>query len=302
MKLISERARIYDCFIYDGEDCLDLRLKSHWSKVDWFVMAEANMTHSGLAKEYMFDPLRYEWAKSKIRYIQLDKGDFDGCQTPRDRERRQREALLDGIADANPQDTVIVSDVDEILRPDVIGRVDEGAVVIYEQLMMYFYADYLCVSEPFWQRACSVTAAFAKSHSIDDIRTQKAFVGLKRVVIPDAGWHFSYLGGPRVATQKVERFIHQEFNKDKYKDVDINYKRMIEGKDVYRRSRRWGRVANYHLGSAIVSDWFVGKSEYRSPLQVRFYGDVRDVVAAYKSRLNLTKKIQKLYLGMWNKF
>ena len=298
----SEQVQVYDCFIYDGEECLDLRLRAHWDKVDWFVIAEANITHSGQSKEYMYQPSRYEWAKSKIRYIQLDKSDFAGCQTPRDREACQREALKAGLIDANPEDTVIVSDVDEILTPAAIGRVESGTVQFFEQLMMYFYADYMCISEPIWHRACAVTAAFAKDHSIDDIRMIKVFANMKRVMIPNAGWHFSYLGGPRVTTTKVERFIHQEFNKDKYKNPENNYQRMLKGKDVFRRSRRWGRVSNYHQGYAVIKDWFESRPEYFAPSDAVYFGDASDVVSTYKARSIIVRKFKKICLGIWNKF
>jgi hypothetical protein len=143
---------VYDCFTYDGEECLDLRLRVHWDRVDWFVIVESNITFTGQPKKYTFDTSKYAWAKSKIRYIQLDGADFSHCANAWDRETFQRDALKRGYSDARPGDTIIIADVDEILIPENIKQVGAGTYQKFELLMMYFYCDYLCISEPLWPR------------------------------------------------------------------------------------------------------------------------------------------------------
>lgn len=293
--------RVYDCFIYDGEECLDLRLRLHWDKVDWFVIAEANVTFTGQKKDYLFDPEKYQWAASKIRYIQLDERDFPDCKRPWDREKLQRDALAQGIFDALPGDTVLVSDVDEILLPEVIGKVAEGTFVTFQQLMMYFYGDYLCISQPFWRRAHAVRAETALQHSIEDIRSNQALYDLKEVLVANAGWHFSYLGGIESVARKLERFSHQRLNIGKFRDTDTNMQRMLAGKDIYRRSKLWGRVTKYDLGSDVVKSWFESRPELLAPKAARWRGDAMDVVQAFNARPKMSRRIQRLLLGIWNR-
>lgn len=299
---MQKNFRVYDCFTYDGEDCLDLRLKVHWEKVDWFVIVEANVTFTGQPKAYSFDPQKYAWASEKIRYIQLDAAEFSHCKTAWEREEFQRVALRRGYTDARPHDTVIIADVDEILLPEKIGQVETGTCQKFQLLMMYFYRDYLCVSEPLWTRARAVTGEFALSHSAQDIRTRKdVLCNLREITVANSGWHFSYLGGVDAINKKIERFSHQEFNKSKYKDPKKNLQRIFDGKDIYRRAKLWGRVSDYDLGCQAVRDWFDQRPELSAPATTRYGGDALAVVAAYNRRSWLVKKIMRNTLRIWNK-
>jgi len=49
--------KIYDCFTYYNEDMiLKLRLETLWDYVDYFVIVEANFTHSGKDKNFYLMP------------------------------------------------------------------------------------------------------------------------------------------------------------------------------------------------------------------------------------------------------
>jgi len=51
--------KIYDTFIFFNElDLLDIRLKILDNVVDYFIISEFNITHSGLKKEYIFEKNR----------------------------------------------------------------------------------------------------------------------------------------------------------------------------------------------------------------------------------------------------
>jgi len=40
----------------------------------------------------------------------------------------------------------------------------------------------------------------------------------KITVIPNGGWHFSYLGGAAKVIEKIEAYAHKEHNKEEFKD------------------------------------------------------------------------------------
>lgn len=295
--------RVYDCFTYDGEDCLELRLRTHWDAVDWFVIVEANVTFSGASKPYAFDAARFAWAMPKIRYVQLQAEEFSACESPWDRERFQRNALRRGFADASPDDVVIIADVDEILRPHKITRVEEGSVQVFEQLMLYFYRDYLMVSDPFWRKAVAVTGRYALEHPAEDIRNSKALRKGSRVVpVPDAGWHFSYLGGMALIEQKLERFSHQNLNKPRYKNKARNLARLYAGKDIYRRAKKWGRVqmtdSDWQEPELIA--WFAQRPGLSAPSDIRSVGPLNDVLQRHRAQGAMARRLEKIWLRLWN--
>ncbi|WP_322470321.1 hypothetical protein SOM08_06365 [Hydrogenophaga sp. SNF1] len=297
--------RVYDCFTYDGEDCLDLRLRAHWDRVDVFVIVEAALTFAGHAKALSFDPARFGWAMSKIRYLPLSEDSFAGCKTAWDRERRQRDALRQGYADAADGDVVVIADVDEILRPEKIGPVPAGEVQVFEQLMLYFYCDYLMISEPFWRKAIAVSGADALRHTPEDLRNDKALrQSMREVVIPDAGWHFSYLGGMEMIEKKLERFSHQNLNKPKYRDRQKNLARLYAGKDIYHRPKQWGRVqlTAGQWAPEVVERWFRERPELRAPEDIRSAGSLAAVLRRQRERPRWRRAWDKLRLRIWNAF
>lgn len=295
--------RVYDCFTYDGEECLDLRLRAHWERVDVFVIVEAAMTFAGQPKALSFDPGRFAWAQAKLRYLPLQASAFEGCNSAWDRERAQRNALREGYADAAPDDVVIIADVDEILRPECIGHVSPGEVHVFEQLMLYFYCDYLMVSEPFWRKAIAVCGADALRHAPEDLRNNKALrASMREVPVADAGWHFSYLGGMEMVQKKLERFSHQNLNKPKYRDPQKNLARLYAGKDIYHRAKRWGRVQlpPGHWGSTVVQQWFQDRPALHAPQDIRSAGELASVLDKQRHQSRWERRWRKLVLRLWN--
>jgi len=297
--------KIYDCFTYDGEECLDLRLRAHWDRVDVFVIVEGAVTFSGLAKPLAFDPERHAWAESRIRYIPLDAAEFAACETSWERERLQRNALRRGYADAAADDLVIIADVDEVIRPACMTAAAPGELRVFEQLMLYFYCDYLQVSEPFWCKAVAVSGDTALQHAPEDLRNSKVLrQTLRETRVPDAGWHFSYLGGMDVIEKKLERFSHQNLNKPRYRDRERNLARLYAGKDIYRRARRWGRVNMGGSGftDPVVQNWFDQRPALWAPKDIRFAGELQQVLEAARRQSKALRAWRKAWLRLWNAF
>ena len=115
---------------FDEEMLLDLRLNIMNKYVDKFVITESTYMHSGSPKKLIFNINKFSKFKDKIVYIPVDKpppdlikiNDQDNISTKQSkmivnakkREMYQINKTQDGIVDANPDDIIIVSDVDEI--------------------------------------------------------------------------------------------------------------------------------------------------------------------------------------------
>ena len=122
---------IYDCFMYFDEDLLlDIRLNYLDKFVHKFVIVEANYTHNGSKKKLNFDINRFKKFKDKIIYISVDKEPknikqlIDGESEEKRGEKLilngmardyyQRECVKKGLLEAEDEDLILISDLDEI--------------------------------------------------------------------------------------------------------------------------------------------------------------------------------------------
>ena len=77
--------KVYDCFTFFNElELLDLRLKELNSYVDYFVLVEDTLTHTGKPKELIFEKNKDKYSDylDKIIYVKINDlpnyNDFDG--------------------------------------------------------------------------------------------------------------------------------------------------------------------------------------------------------------------------------
>ena len=112
---------IYDCFTFFNElDLLEIRLNVLNDVVDRFVLVEATKTHSGKDKPLYFNDNkeRYKAFQHKVIHVIVD--DYPPFVTAWTYENHQRNAILRGLTQANPDDAIMISDLDEIPRPDLV--------------------------------------------------------------------------------------------------------------------------------------------------------------------------------------
>ena len=123
--------KIFDCFIYfDEEIVLDLRLNMLNPLVDYFVIVESKFTHKGDKRDLKFDINKFNEFKDKIIYLVFDEEPInierlndDDVEDEKSRklilnaarrENGQRNFITNGLMEANENDLVLISDVDEI--------------------------------------------------------------------------------------------------------------------------------------------------------------------------------------------
>lgn len=221
--------RVFDCFqFYNELELLEVRLAELYPVVDRFVLVEATYTHAGVAKplHYADNRTRFAAYTDKIVHIVVaeDPGGFAW-----NREAYQRDAILRGLGDCRPSDMIIISDADEILRAPVVERLrrepDEGAgagmgaTLFAPHLDIFLYFLDLKAPDP-W-----VSVAAASWELIRRIGANRARYlakqGIGRV-IPDAGWHFTWMGGADRFRAKLEAFAHREMIAGFNRDPQIN--------------------------------------------------------------------------------
>lgn len=262
------RRSIFDCFMYRGElDALTIRLHELDRVVDYFVTVESNMTFSGQPRQISFDPDHPRLAPfvHKIRHVVVD--DMPSTQDPWQREAWQRNAILRGTADASPQDLIVLSDVDEIPRADVIYNISQSAsdaVFGLKMDLFYFFVDFKNVQGPQTSFVWSVAASRSLFNlmSPEEMRTGVRTGKLNATIVDRAGWHFSYLMDEEAIKRKIAAFSHQEYNEPGFLSK-LNVQDLVRnGRDLFGRDDfLWARA-----DASLLPKWLQTQREKLSVL------------------------------------
>ena len=147
---------IYDAFMYFDEDILlDLRLNTLDKFVKKFVITEATYTHNGKKKKLNFDIDKFKKFKDKIIYIVVDEQpkNIKKLSSKDSKEKYgeklilngmardyfQRDSLLKGLKEADREDLILISDLDEIPNLENINLNNiKNEIIIFEQKILYY--------------------------------------------------------------------------------------------------------------------------------------------------------------------
>ena len=213
--------KIFDCVIYNGEDhLLDIRLNE--LDVDYFIIVESDIAFSGEHKGYRFDPTKFSKYKNKIRYIPIgdEKADYKNKNyypvfkmEKWQREFGIRNAILKGLYDCEPDDLIVLSDVDELPNLSLIdGQHD---MFIFKQISCQFKFNFKNPgltphygSKAIKYKYLGLPCEFRihdQTHlgmtSYDNLKTKKIING---------GFHFSFCLSPSKIIEKVSFYSHNE--------------------------------------------------------------------------------------------
>lgn len=240
--------KLYDCFVFHNEfDLLEIRLREMEDFVDHFVLVEANQTQRGGPKPYYFAENRDRFAKwaDKIIEVQLEFPDVlppalgvykNRRKKDWERENYQRNGIAQGLAGAAPEDLILLSDVDEIVRRSVLERVlserlYKGRLLVFEQSLHKHHLDRITPGKSWLLGSRMIEKKYLTTpqqlRRTKARMTKKAYVpsfvaqpllrirnnnlsGISRpvTILPDAGWHFSSMGGLEAFATKLASVVH----------------------------------------------------------------------------------------------
>lgn len=233
--------KLFDCFLFFNElDMLEIRLRETGEVVDHFVLVESTRTFQGKPKplSYHENRDRYEQWVDKIVHVVVDDDDlpFDaGSAEWWRRETYQRNQVARGLKGAGHDDLVMVSDVDEIARAELLAKIKTefvtGTGYLLSQRMYYgnFNRRDLATA---WDgprvlerrrfRSGQLTRRLKSRPSKIWRRLGLGGLGvrwrnwhqtgnfLRMIEVADAGWHFSSIGTYENWRAKVDAFSHPE--------------------------------------------------------------------------------------------
>lgn len=208
--------RIFDYFTFFNEfELLDIRLAELADCVDGFVIVEAAWTNRGDPKPLLFAENRDRYAAyaDKIRHVVLtEKRSTIAAQ----QFVHQKDHGLSALDDCGDWDLVTVCDVDEIPRPSALRRYRDEFAGAWDvaRLSMDLY-QYFMNLRTFrrWTGAAVLPCGMMRliSPMGAQVIAGQPENGLGRTV-PDAGWHFTWMGGAERVLTKLKSFGHKELD------------------------------------------------------------------------------------------
>ena len=275
--------KIFDCFMYFDEDMiLDIRLNILNKYVDNFVIVESIYNHKGEKRELKFNPKKFENFKEKIIYLiydeiplEVEKIHVNETENEKSgklimnalyRESGQRNYIMNGLKNANSEDIILISDVDEIPNlENIIFEKIKRKIIFFHQDMLYYRFN-LKLPNLTWTGTRGCKKKHLKSpqwirnikdrkysfYRFDTFFSEKKFISCE--IVENGGWHFTNIKTASEIQHKLRSYLHHiEFDKNPLTTDNIN--EMIKNKNaIYdltadKREDKFGgsKLENYPL-------------------------------------------------------
>jgi len=250
--------KIFDCFMYFDEDLLlDIRLNILNDYIDKFIIIEAEEDHQGKKRKLNFDISKFAKFEDKINYIPLKKIYIDesikikkNWDKAHLRDQSMRNEINRHLVDADINDWIIISDLDEIPNPHKIKEFQPSKkYAFFEQNFFYYKFNVLNISQPFWYGSRICVKKYLKSPQwLRNIKIKKRnfikryLFGMNYQILKNGGWHFSNLKTPKELIKKITSFCHGEFNKSEFTNEKLIEKKITNLEDIFDRNVKYKKV------------------------------------------------------------
>lgn len=226
---------VFDCFPFNNEyEILERRLSELYDVVDRFVIVEATRTHGNIGKPLNFNNNLERFSKwlNKITYIVVN--DYPATDSW-SIERHQRDAIMRGLNDCQPNDIIMISDCDEIPSIEAIkSYVPEMGIRAFK-MDLYYYNEKTKAKDP-WVEAKILPYSLLREKTPCGARYTQC------ESIQNGGKHLSYFGCSDDIEKNIDRIIkkiedtaHREYDTPYMKDRERIRKALLNGEDVFGR-------------------------------------------------------------------
>lgn len=273
---------VYDCFTFFNEiELLKFRVQYLKNVVDYFVIIEASSTHSGKPKSQNFSyDLFDDETRQKIKYYYIDFPaeedlidflDFNAeyiLQTRESlnswaRENYQRNFIRKCLTNADKDDIILISDVDEIINADAIEYIKQNDYIFETHRTIsltqipFYYTIYnprrisLEESVDFWYHPKATLWKYILRPNITRMAKPDA-------ILNDSGWHFGYFGGDnRIKIKKASVATHSHELSDEMDKISQN---LINRNNILQNISKQPKELlqmEFNLPSLIFTDEFI---------------------------------------------
>ncbi len=264
-----KKIKVYDAFNFFNElEVLDIRLNILDEHVDYFVIIESTLTHSGKPKELFYQNNKHLFKKfeHKILHVVIEDPlkDFQDTRTRLqdpalstiDREILTAALTSDNIKhgeesflrdfyekeyvkktllslNLTDNDFCYVSDLDEIWNPEAPIDYSKDDIYKYKMLPYMYYLNNRSNEDwSGWTGTIATKFKNIKNACLNHMRTASKTT---YTVVHNGGWHFSFQGGTERVKKKIESYSHQEINNDTIKTSiakNMSKNRDVRGKGI----------------------------------------------------------------------
>jgi beta-1,4-mannosyl-glycoprotein beta-1,4-N-acetylglucosaminyltransferase len=226
---------IYDCFTFFNElDLLEIRLHELNPVVDKFILVEATVTHTNKPKPLFYDINKSRFAEFKQKIIHVIVNDCPNVLgNPWIIDMYQNNAITRALTHCQTHDIILISSVDEIPKPKAItdGIKTPGRIKAFDQGLYYYFLNLQTKGET-WQNCRMIKFGdMKKSENPYIIRFSPI-----NEIIPDGGWHFSFMGGAEKIREKIFAYAHQEYNNPAFNTPEKIKAALINQTDLFNRN------------------------------------------------------------------
>ena len=251
----DKKRKVYDLFMINTElEWMEVRIGELASEVDYFVVLESKVDFKDRPKPLYVQENWHRFAKWHHQIIHHVLNTTDNPMgkksDPWGREHFSRNAMLtqvfptlSGPAQPHMGDVIVVSDVDEIPRPEIIKSLRNCQFPrrLTLRTTYYRYSFQWLLREEEWIHP---QATYWKGN--ETVRPEALRMGKKDGEVLHAGWHCSScLSTFKEMAKKIDSFSHNELNRPEFKNPKNMLKRVREGRDPYERpAKTYDRIDN----------------------------------------------------------
>ena len=253
------RRRVYDTFLLSTElDWLTVRLNTLYQSVDYFIIVESDRTFTGLPKPLHLRDRWPDFATFHRKLIYVVVADTVNSTRAWDHEDAFRDGLLYAAAeqirgterDFRDGDALIVSDIDEISRPEtikVLRYCDFPDRLTLRSQFYYYSFQWLHRGEQWAHPQATVYRGLERTISPTDLRNGEGGPGAPSIFGPlrrwwqkadlfDAAWHCSSCFRTVKEMQtKMQSFSHTPWNTEENREPRTIIERVRQGLDLFNR-------------------------------------------------------------------
>ena len=241
----EDRSRkVFDLFMVNTElEWVEIRLNELAPYVDYFVIVESATTFSNKEKPLYFKDnfKRFEKFRSQIIYQPVDLSGFKD-KGAWDRERYTRNGMFDLVFPtllppqaANMGDVILVSDLDEIPKPQTIITLRNCEFPERTSLrsrMNYYSFQLEGIGADWPHPQATFYQGPERTIKPESLRSDRTTLDFK-----NGAWHCSYCFPTiKETVQKLQSFSHTELNLPKFVDPAGIVRRIKNGLDIFDRS------------------------------------------------------------------
>tara|TARA_Y100000591_G_C21783977_1_gene672702 strand:+ start:129 stop:998 length:870 start_codon:yes stop_codon:yes gene_type:complete len=249
---------------FDEDLILDARLNILDKYVDFFIIVESKYNHKGEKRSLKLDLEKFKKFKNKIKYLVIEDlpnnleaitgQDFGVTKEHKfinnavKRENFQRNFIKKGLDEAQDEDFILISDLDEIPCLENLNlRSVKEKIIVFKQLMTYYKFN-LALPNFWWHgtKGCLkknlkspqwLRNVKSKKYSLlrlDILFSEMRYNSIK--FIENGGWHFTNIKSAEEIELKFKSYLHhrefelsninlndiREIIKNKYAIYDLN--------------------------------------------------------------------------------